>query len=88
MIAGVVSSGGHVLTGTGFALTRTGLGAYAIRFLDALAEAPVVVATPTEPAHMVAASGTAAGAEVSVTNLSGKRADGGFSFAVIQPPLP
>jgi hypothetical protein len=88
MIAGVVSSGGHVLTGTGFALTRTGPGAYAIRFLEALAEAPVVLATPTEPATMVAAVGTVAGAEVTVTNLSGTRADGGFAFAVMEPPLP
>jgi hypothetical protein len=86
MIAGVVSSGGHVLTGAGFALTQTGPGVYAIRFLEPLVEAPVVLATPTEPAQIVAAVGTSAGAEVIVTNLSGTRADGGFAFTVTTVP--
>jgi hypothetical protein len=88
VIGGIVSSSGQVMAGAGFALTRTGPGAYAIRFVEPCAEIPVILATATEPAHVVSAVATAAGAEVTITNLSGVRADGGFAFAAVTPASP
>jgi hypothetical protein len=85
MIAGTISSSGQILTGTGFALERTGPGAYAIHFLDAFGEAPVLLVTAAEPAHTAAAVATTVGGEITVCNRSGTRADGGFSFAAVAP---
>ena len=88
MIAGIVSGSGRIVTGAGFALTRTGPGTYTIRFLEPCAEAPVVLATPAEPGRAAAAAGTAAGAEITLTDHSGTRTDGGFAFAAIVLPAP
>jgi hypothetical protein len=85
MIAGSVSSDGEVTAGFGFALTRTGPGVYAIRFIEPFADTPVVVATPADAGRTIAAIGTTIGAEVTLTDLSDKRADGGFAFAVMAP---
>jgi hypothetical protein len=85
VIGGIVSSSGEIMAGTGFALMRTGPGVYAIRFIEPCPEAPLVLATPADPARTVAAIGTPAGVEITLTDLSGTRADGGFSFAVMAP---
>jgi hypothetical protein len=85
MIAGIVTDNGRIVAGTGFALTRTGPGVYAIRFLEPCAETPVVLATPAEPARAIAVLASPAGAEVTLTDLSGTRADGGFAFSAITP---
>jgi hypothetical protein len=81
-VRGIVSGRGKVLAGAGFGVTRTGPGVYAIRFLEPYPEAPLVLATAAEPARAVAAVGTPVGAEVTLTDPAGVRADGGFAFAV------
>jgi hypothetical protein len=83
VIRGIVSGSGQIVAGEGFGLTRTGPGVYAIRFIEPFAETPLVLVTPAEPARTVAAAGSPGGAEVTLTDLSGTRADGGFSFAVL-----
>ncbi len=83
MIAGTVSSSGQILTGKGFALERSAPGTYALRFLDALDAAPVLLATPTEPGHTAAAVATTVGGEIVLSSMSGVRADGGFAFAAL-----
>jgi hypothetical protein len=83
VISGVIDRDGMILAGEGFALERTGPGVYAIRFLEAAPEFPVVLVTPMDPERSVAAAATAAGAEVTLTDRNGTRADGGFSFAVL-----
>jgi hypothetical protein len=88
MIAGIVSGSGRITSGAGFALTRTGPGVYTIRFLEPCAQAPLVLATPAEPALAIAATGTPTGAEITLTDMSGARTDAGFAFAAMIPPAP
>ena len=83
MISGVVDRDGMILAGEGFALELTGPGVYAIRFLEPAPDFPVVLVTPMDPERSAAAAATAAGAEVTLTDRAGIRADGGFSFAVL-----
>ncbi len=72
-----------ILAGEGFALERSGPGVYVIRFLEPAPDSPVVLATAAEPQRAIAAVGTAAGAEITLTDHVGTRTDGGFSFAVL-----
>jgi hypothetical protein len=83
VISGVVDQDGMILAGEGFAFERVGPGVYAIRFLEPAPDFPVVLVTPMDPERIAAAAGTAAGAEVTLTDPTGTRADGGFSFAVL-----
>ena len=83
MIKGIVSESGSVVAGQGFALERTGPGVYTILLLEPASDAPVVLVTPTEPSRSAAAIGTAAGAEIMLTDHNGTFVDGGFSFAVL-----
>ncbi len=83
MIFGVIDEQGRILAGEGFALERAGAGEYAIRFLEPAPDFPVVLVTPMDPQRLVAAAGTSAGAEVTLTDRMGTRVDGGFSFAVL-----
>jgi hypothetical protein len=85
VIAGIISGSAQIVAGMGFALTRTGQGVYAIRFIEPCVEAPVVLATSAGPARILAAVATTVGAEVTITALSGMRADGGFAFAAMTP---
>jgi hypothetical protein len=88
VIAGIVSGGGQIMAGIGFALNRTGPGVYAIRFIEPCTDTPVVFVTPGEPGRTVAAVATPSGAEVTLTDLTGTRTDGGFSFAAMMPFSP
>jgi hypothetical protein len=83
MITGIVSGEGEVRAGAGFALERTGPGVYAIRFFESFEDAPAVLATPSEAGRSVAATSSAGGAEISVTDHNGVRMDGGFSFTAM-----
>jgi hypothetical protein len=83
VISGVIDRDGMILAGEGFALERSGPGVYAIRFLEPAPDFPVVLVTPMEPERRAAAAGTSAGAEITLTDGMGTRADGGFSFAVL-----
>jgi hypothetical protein len=88
VIAGIISASGQIAAGVGFALERTGPGVYAIRFIEPCADTPPVLVTPGEPGRTVAAVATPAGAEVTLTDLTGTRTDGGFSFAALTPFSP
>jgi hypothetical protein len=83
LISGVIDEHGQILAGEGFALERAGTGVYALRFLEPAPDFPVVLVTPMDPERLVAAAGTSAGAEVTLTDRMGTRVDGGFSFAVV-----
>jgi hypothetical protein len=83
VISGVIDRDGMILAGEGFALERTGPGVYAIRFLEPAPDFPVVLVTPMDPERSAAAAGTSAGAEITLTDRTGTRTDGGFSFAVL-----
>jgi hypothetical protein len=83
VISGVIDRDGMILAGEGFALEREAAGVYAIRFLEPAPDFPVVLVTPMERERSASAAGTAAGAEVVLTDHTGSCVDGGFSFAVL-----
>jgi hypothetical protein len=79
-VRGLVSAGGAIGAGTGFALTRTGVGSYTIGFLEPFAEPPVVLVQPSEPGSVASAVTSEVGADVVLRNLTGVPADVGFGF--------
>jgi hypothetical protein len=81
-LRGLVSGDGSIRAGTGFALTRTGVGTYTIGFPVPYDEAPVVLVSPSSPGHVATAATSAVGADVTLTNLMGRHADTGFGFSV------
>jgi hypothetical protein len=83
VISGVIDRDGMILAGEGFALERSGPGVYTLRFLEPAPDFPVALVTPMDPERMASAAATAAGVEITLTDHTGTRTDGGFSFAVL-----
>jgi hypothetical protein len=86
-VRGLVSAAGTIGAGTGFALTKTGVGAYNIGFLEPFSQPPVVLVQPSEPGSVASAVTSEAGADVVLRNLTGVPADVGFGF-VAEPVSP
>jgi hypothetical protein len=85
MLRGRVSSGGSVLTGTGFTSSRTNVGIYNIVFSTTFPVAPVLVAAAEAvgtPFYATVSFTTTTQAGVRTFNASGAPADAGFSFMI------
>jgi hypothetical protein len=81
-VRGLVAGGGGISAGAGFALERTGPGAYTIGFTQRYADPPVVVVTPTVAGSVAAVASSTAGADVTITNLQAVPVDTSFGFIV------
>ena len=87
IIAGRISSGGSVLSGSGFSSSRTGEGSYRITFSDAFDATPVVVATAVAAEDddnvTTIRNPSASGVDVRIKSVGGENElqDTDFTFA-------
>ena len=87
MIAGAVTSGGSVFSGTGFTVLKVVTGVYEITYLTNFSGFPVPVVTPfgSQPRFATIGNNFDDGFSVRIWDSSGSLVDSHFKFIVVGP---